>query len=138
MEFKNRLKQRFIVAVSYIVLGIALIGAALWSKSENYFLFSFGIALLTMGILRVLHHRKVTKDDDSIRRQERQECDERTRMIAERARSWSFSLSVTLAGIAVIVLSLMGKHSLAEPFSWFVCGMVVLYFICYSILNKKY
>jgi len=59
-------------------------------------------------------------------------------MIAERARSWSFSFSVMIAGIVVIVLSLLGNHDLAQPFAWFVCLMSLLYWICWHIIQKKY
>ena len=74
----------------------------------------------------------------SMRRQELTESDERIRMMAERARSWAFSLTVTIAGIAVIVLSLLGKHDAALPFSWFVGAMVALYWICWLIIRRKY
>ena len=138
MEFKKKLRTRLIVAISYIVLGLILVAIDVIGRTDNYFYFSFGIALAVMGILRIIQHRKITADEKSIRQQELTESDERTRMIAERARSWTFSLSVTIAGIAVIVLSLLGYHEEALPLSWFVCGMVVIYWICYIIISKKY
>lgn len=138
MEFKKKLRTRLIVAISYIVLGLILVAIDVIGHTDNYFYFSFGIALAVMGLLRIFQHRKITADEKSIRQQELTESDERTRMIAERARSWTFSLSVTIAGIAVIVLSLLGYHEEALPLSWFVCGMVVIYWICYIIISKKY
>ena len=138
MEFKKKLKQRLYIAVSYIVIGLTLIAADALNHFENQFFFSFGMALTVMGILRLIRHRKITKDDASIRKQELAETDERTLMMAEKARSWAFSYSIMIAGIAVIVLSLLGKHDAAQPFAWFVCGEVVLYWICWLILRKKY
>ena len=138
MEFKKKLRTRLIVAISYIVLGLILVAIGVIGHTDNYFYFSFGIALTVMGILRIIQHRKITADEKSIRQQELTESDERTRMIAERARSWTFSLSVTIAGIAIIVLSLLGYHEEALPLSWFICGMVVIYWICYIIISKKY
>ena len=138
MEFKKKLKQRFLLAVSYMVLGLFLIAAGFATGFENYFLSSFGFALVVMGILRLIRHRKVTANEKTIRQQELAENDERTRMIAERARSWAFSYSIMAAGIVVIVLSLMGRHEEALPFSWYVCAMVVLYWICFLIIRKKY
>ena len=138
MEFKKKLKQRLYIAVSYIVIGLLLIAADALNHFENQFFFSFGITLIVMGILRLIRHRKVTKDEAAIRRQEVAETDERTLMMAEKARSWAFSYSIMIAGIAVIVLSLLGKHDAALPFAWYVCGMVVLYWIFWLILQKKY
>lgn len=138
MEFKKKLKTRLYIALSYIVLGIVLIAADALNHFENDFFLSFGIALLVMGIIRLIRHRKVTKDESTIRRQKVAETDERTLMMSEKARSWAFTYSILIAGIAVIVLSLLGKHDTAQPFAWFVCGQVALYWICWMILRKKY
>ena len=138
MEFKKKLKQRLYIAVSHIILGLVLLTIALLSKSDNYFLTAFGIGILLNGIMRILRHRKITKDAHSIRKQELTENDERLRMMSERAKSWTFSLSIMAAGTVVIVLSLLGYHDEALPFAWYVCGMVVLYWICWNIIRRKY
>lgn len=138
MDFKRKMKQRLYLAVSYIVLGLVLMAAYMITGLDNSFFFVFGVALLLMGILRLFHYRKITKDDQSIRKQELAESDELTRLIAERARSWCFSLSIVGSGIAVIVLELFGRHEEALPFAWYVCGMVTLYWVCYYIVKRKY
>ena len=138
MDFRKKMKQRLWIAISYIALGLILVTADAVNHFENYFFSSFGLALVIMGILRIIRHRKIMRDDQSLRKQELAESDERIRMIAERARSWVFSLSVTGAGLLVIVLNILGHHDAALPFAWYVCGMVVLYWICYSVIDKKY
>ena len=138
MEFKKKLKQRLYIAVSYIIIGLVLIVADALNHFDNYFFFSFGFALLIMGIVRIFRYRKITADDQSIRKQELAETDERNRMMAERAKSWAFSYSVLIAGIAVIVLSFLGKHDAAQPFAWYVCGQIGLFWICWLIIRKKY
>ena len=138
MDFKQKLKQRLYLAVFYIILGLLLMAADVITGLDNGFFFPFGMALLLMGILHLFRYRKITKDDQSIRKQELAENDELTRLIAERARSWCFSLSIMFSGIAVIVLSLVGHQDGALPFAWFVCGMVTLYWICYFIIKRKY
>ena len=138
MDFKKKMKQRLYLAVSYIVFGAALALAALVTKSENQFLSAFGIALAVMGVLRLFQYRRITKNTDSLRKRQLAETDERNRMIAERAKSWTFSFSLMAAGIAVIVLSVLGKHNLAQPISWVMCGMVLLYWVFYHIANRKY
>ena len=138
MEFKKKLKKRLYIAVSYIVLGLVLILADVLNHFENTFIFSFGVTLTVMGIARLIRHRKITKDDASIHRQEVAETDERILMMNERARSWAFSFSVMAAGFVVIVLSFLGYQELALPFAWYVCGQIVLYFVFLYIIAKKY
>lgn len=138
MGFQKKMKMRHAVAVSYLVLGFSLVLADLLLDLENYFFFSFGIALLAMGCLRLHRNRKITASEETMRKQELAENDERIRMITERARSWAFTLSITASGILVIVLNLLGFRDQALPFAWYVCGMVILYWICWLILSKKY
>ena len=138
MEFKNKLKQRFWIGVSYMGLGLALVISDALRSFENQYFCAFGFALLMMGVLRVIRYRKITRDSSSIRKQELAETDERTRMISERAKSWVFSLSIMASGILVIALNLLGYGDAALPFAWYVCGMVVAYWICFAILRKKY
>ena len=138
MKFQKKMKQRFVIAVSYIVLGCILVVTGILMGHENSFFSVFGFSLLIMGILRLYRHRKIVATPQAMRKQELAEKDEMTLMIAERARSWSFSLSVTGAGILVIVLQFLGYHEQALPFAWYVCAMVVLYWISYVLLRKKY
>lgn len=138
MDFKKKMKQRLYIALSYIAAGLLLLIAGIAVRPENYFFTAFGFTLLTMGVLRIGHYKKITRDDRSLRKQELTETDERNRMMAERARSWAFSLSIIGSGIAVIILSFLGYHEEAQPFAWFVCGMTLLYWVCWIIIQKKY
>lgn len=138
MDFKKRMKQRLYVAISYIVLGMIFLMVAIFSKTDNYFIQAFSIALLLMGISRIFSYRRIMLNEKVLRQRELAETDERNKMMAERARSWAFSFSIMIAGIAVIVLSLLGYHDLALPLSWFVCLMTLLYWICWNIIRKKY
>ena len=138
MDFTKKMKLRLYTAISYIVIGAVLIAADCLNGLENQFFFAFGFALLKMGAFRIIHYPKITKHSQSMRKQELAENDERFRMISERAKSWVFSITVIEAGILVIVLSLLGYQEQSLPFAWFVCGMVVLYWIFWSIIRRKY
>ena len=138
MEFKKKLKQRLYVNLGWAIFGLFLI--AFWCiwRPENTYPLSLGIAFVIMGILRTHQYRQDTRDEKTIRQKELAETDERNRMMLERAKSWAFSASLFIAGDLVIILSLMGKHEIVLPFAWFVCGMTLLYWICWNIIRKKY
>lgn len=138
MDFEKKMKQRLYVALAYCVLGPILIIADIVNHFENYFISSFGFALLIMGILRIVQNRKITKNETTMHKREVAETDERNKMLSERAKSWTFSSSILIAGVVVIILSILGLHDQAQPFSWFVCLMVVLYWVFYLIARKKY
>lgn len=138
MDFKKKLKQRLYVNLGWAIFGLFLIVYWCIRQPENTYPLSLGIAFVIMGILRTHQYRKDTKDEKTIRQKELAETDERNRMMLERAKSWAFSFSVFFAGDMVIILSLMGKHEVAQIFAWFLCGMIVLYWLCWNIIRKKY
>lgn len=138
MDFKKRMRQRWYLAVSYCVIGLALIVVFWFGETENYFINSFGFALLAIGITRIVQNRKITKSEESMHKREIMESDERYRMIAERAKGWAFSFCLMAACIVTIVLSVFGYHDYAQPFGWIVALMVAIYWIFWLIANKKY
>ena len=138
MNFQKKIKTRLYVSIGYCVFGLALIVAAILTNFQNQFLLTYGLAILCIGILRIVQNRKIAKSEKTMRRQEVAESDERNRMLSERAKSWTFSFSIIAAGVIVIVLSMLGYHDQALPFSWFVCFMVGAYWIFRLIAAKKY
>lgn len=138
MEFKKKLKLRLCINLILALVGAALILCWFLADSGNDFFLSWGTACIFIGVIRYIQYRKTTADNDALRKKELTEKDERIRMIAERARSCTFSISLTVAGIWVIVLNLLGRHEEALPFAWYVCGMVTLYWVIYLFIRKKY
>ena len=50
----------------------------------------------------------------------------------------TFSISLLLAGGAVIVLQLMNKPVLALPIAFVMCSVVVIYWVCYFFVRRKH
>ena len=102
-------------------------------KKELKLRLVWAVCDLILGITMV-----VPTASETIRKQELSEKDERYQMLSERARSWAFSLYITLAGVAVIVLNLLGHAQTALPYAWSICGLLILYSGSWHFLQKKY
>lgn len=138
MEYKKKLKQRLFVNLAWAVFGIGMILYWFLSGTDNTYPLSLGIAFIIMGIIRFVQYDHLIHDEKALKEQETAEKDERNNMMSERAKSWTFSLSLFIAGDICIILSLLGKHEAALPFAWYLCGMTVVYWICFTIIRKKY
>lgn len=138
MDFKKKLKQRLFVHLIWSVLGLGMILYCFLTDTSNTYPFSLGIAFIVIGVIRTIQYKQTVSDEKALRQKEVAETDERNRMMSERAKSWAFSVSLFVAGDLAILLSLLGKHEFALPFAWFVCGMTLLYWICWYIIRKKY
>ena len=138
MEYRKKLQKRLYYYIAYVFLGIVLNLVAFITQSDNYFLSGFGSCLLVMGLVRILRHIRLLRSDKAVKRQETVETDERNIMLAEKARSWAFAAYIIITGTAVIVLSLASVHEIAQYLSYSVCLLIVLYWICWIIIRKKY
>ncbi len=138
MDYKKKLKQRLYVNLGWAGIGALFILFWCIRQPENTYPLSLGIAFVIMGVIRTIQYRQTVKDEQALRQKELAETDERNQMMSERAKSWSFSISVFIAGNLAIILSLLGKQDLALLFAWFLCGMTLLYWICWNIIRKKY
>ena len=137
MDFKKKLRVRLYLALSYIVIGLAMIIAFNVIKTENNFLSSFGFALFVIGIVRIRQYRLITKDEETITKRQISETDERNISIQNKAKSVSFIVYVFLASVSVIILELLNKTYLAIILSSTIWVLVLIYWISYFIINKK-
>ncbi len=137
MDFKKKLKIRLFVAISYIILGVAMIAVFNIIKTENNFLSSFGFALVVIGIVRIRNYFLITKDEETIIKRQIAENDERNISIANKAKSISFYFYIIITSVLVIILQLLNKTQLAVILSGTVCVLILIYWISYWIINKK-
>lgn len=137
MDFKKKLKIRLYTAIIYVVLGVMIIVGAFVSKPENDFISSFGLILSVIGIARIRNYFIITKSEESIKKQQIAETDERNISIANKAKSAAFLIYVLILAIAVIILSLLNMQSIAKWLSYSVCLLITIYWVCYLIYQKK-
>ena len=136
MDFKKTLKSRLYIAIIYIVLGIIIFAAYINRQDDNY-ISTFGFILTLLGIVRIRNYFLITKDDATIKKQQIIETDERNLTIISKAKSTAFSIYIILSCLSVIILSFLNLHDIAQLISYSVSLLVVLYWICYLIYQKK-
>ena len=137
MDYKKKLKSRLNIAIIYVVFGVVMIASTFITKTDNSFISSFGFAMVIMGMIRIRNYRIITKDETTIRKQQIIETDERNISIIHKAKSAAFSVYVFILGIVVILLSFFSLHEAARWVAYSVCLLIVIYWICYFIYQKK-
>lgn len=137
MNFRKKLKIRLFIAIGYIILGIAMIVAFNVIRTENNFLSSFGFALTIIGIAQIRNYLMITKNEETMKKRQIAETDERNISIANKAKSVSFIIYVILACVSVIVLEILNKTQLAIILSGTVWVLISIYWISYWIISKK-
>ena len=129
--------KKNIYPIVLLIAGLALIGLG-FAEIVDEFWSGMGSALLVIGIIRLLRFYRLKKNDSYREKMETAQTDERNQFIRMKAWSWAGYLFIMVTAIATIILRILGQDLLSQFCSYSVCLMLVLYWVSYFVLKKKY
>ena len=129
--------KKNIYPIALIIAGLVLFSLG-FAEIVDEFWSGMGSALLVMGIIRLLRFYRLKKNDSYREMTETAVTDERNQFIRMKAWSWAGYLFIMVSAIATIILKILGQDLLCQVSSGAVCLMLVLYWISYFVLKKKY
>ena len=129
--------KRMIVSIIWVILGATLIALAFAGKVDVFWN-GMGSGLLIVGALNLLRQYRFSKNEAYREKIEIEEKDERNQFIRNKTWAWTGYLFVIISAILCIVFKLIGQEVLSFAASGAVCLILVLYWISYFILRKKY
>lgn len=125
------------LALFWIALGILLFAAAVTGVADSVFS-GMGGGFLGVGGLQLVRYFRYQKDSEFREKWDTENTDERNRFLSGKAWAWASTLYVILGGIGVIVLHIVGYREIAFAISYSICALLILYWICYLVLRRKY
>ena len=137
MKANRKVVLRAALAALYFIIG-ASIGIYSEFATIDSFWSSMGAALVVVGALQMF---RIIRYNTSPKYKEATDtaiADERNRFIRTKAWSWVGYLYIIIAAVATIMFQLLGQELLMFAASGSVCLMLVLYWVSYFILRKKY
>ncbi len=138
MDYKKTLKRRMYVSVAIAVFGALLIAATFIFSGMKSFFSGWGLGLFICGIAGVRKYFYITRDEETMRKREVAEKDERNMMLVNKARSFTFLLYAAGMSIAIVIFECIGKAEVATALAMSLCGLLFLYIIIYNIFQRKY
>ena len=129
--------KKNVYPIALIIAGLALIGLG-FAEIVDEFWSGMGSALLVIGAIRLLRFYRLKKNDGYREKMETAVTDERNQFIRMKAWSWAGYLFIMVSAIATIIFRILGQDLLSQFASYAVCLMLVLYWVSYFILKKKY
>ena len=129
--------KRSVAYIIYIVLGVALLVLGMLDVLDSFWS-GMGGALIAVGAIRAIQLLRYSKDESYREKWDVEVQDERNRFIRNKAWAWAGYLFVLIAAICTFVFKLLGQDLLSMAASFAVSILVLLYWICYMILRKKY
>lgn len=129
--------KRMIMSIIWVILGLALIGLSFAGKVDEFWN-GMGFALAIVGALQLLRQHRFMKSEKYREAVEIAETDERNHFIRNKAWAWAGYLFVIIAGVSVVIFKIAGQDLLSYAAAMGVCLLMVLYWIAYHILKRKY
>lgn len=132
-----KIEKRFYMNIFYVVIGVALLACGIFEIVDSFWS-GMGGALIGVGVIRLIQFIKIQKNPEYREKIETERNDERNKFIGGRAWAWSGYAFVILNALGTIAFKIAGNESLSQYCSYMVCIVLVLYWVCYLILRKKY
>ncbi len=135
MYYNNK---KLALSIFWVILGAVLIGLTVAEIIDSELYSGMGGALMAVGILQIIRNLKYRKDPEYKEKIDIAEKDERSRYLRMKSWSWTGYIAILVEGVGAVVAAILGERTVQLVLSYSVCLLLVVYWITYVILNKKY
>ena len=129
--------KRILISIAWIIIGAVLVALAFAGKVDSFWN-GMGSGLLVVGALQLLRYYRFNKNEAYREKVEVALNDERNHFLRNKAWAWSGYLFILIAAVSCIIFKIIGQDMLSFAASGAVCLMLVLYWISYVVLKRKY
>ncbi len=129
--------KRLYVNILWLMIGSILIGLSFAGVVDEYWN-GMGMGLAVVGAINLLRIYRLNKNDVYREKMELEASDERNHFIRNKAFAWAGYYFVLIAAVCTIVFKIIGQELLSQAAAYAVCLMLILYWISYMILKRKY
>lgn len=137
MKPRKSVTARWVLAIVYMVLGVSLLVCGQIGIVDEFWN-GMGGALTFIGVLRIYQLVRYRSNTEYKEQVDTAVQDERNRFLSTKAWSWAGYLYIMVAAVATIVFKFLGNDTLMYAASGSVCLILVLYWVSYFIVRKKY
>ena len=130
-------KKDIIFGVIWLLLGLVLTVLSCLETLDEFWS-GMGGALIAVGVVRVVQFFRYRNNEEYREKAEIAAKDERNHYIRNKAWAWSGYLFVLIAAVATIAFRVAGQDTLSFAASMAICLLLVLYWVSFLVLNKKY
>lgn len=129
--------RRMILSIFWIVVGIVL-NVLCYMKALDDFWSGFGVGAIAVGVLQLIRHIRYRTNEEYREKVNTEIDDERNKFLSTKAWAWTGYVFIICAAIATISLKVAGFDDYSFFCSMAICLMVLIYFVSYMILKRKY
>lgn len=129
--------KRLIASVAEIIFGFILSALSFTGMIDEYW-GGMGTALVIVGGIFLFRQIKYKTNNEYQQSVDVELNDERNKFISMKAWSWAGYFFVIIAAAASIILKVIGLDEYVSFASGSVCLIIILYWLSYMVIRKKY
>lgn len=130
--------KKLFLSIFWVILGAVLFGLSFAGKADASIYSGMGGALMAIGALQILKNFKYRSDSEYREKIDTEVEDERNKFLRMKSWSWTGYIIVLGEAAASLVAMFAGAHEIQMILSYSVCLMLLVYWITYMILSRKY
>ena len=126
-----------LVNILWLVIGSILIGLSILEKVDSFWS-GMGSSLFVIGIINLVRFYRINKNEAYRERLEVELSDERNRFIRNKAWAWTGYIFTILSAILSILFKITHQDLLSIYAGFSVLFLIVIFWISYITLKRKY
>lgn len=130
--------KKLALNIMWIIIGIALIVMGMTGMIEAEIWSGIGGGFLGVGILQTLRNINYQNNTEYQNKIDIEANDERNRFLRAKAWSWAGYMFVIGSAVVSLCLYLMGRQETGQVLSLCMCAELILFYVSYYVLKRKY
>lgn len=130
--------KRIILSIFWVALGITLVILSVIGVIDSSVYAGMGGALAAIGIMQVMRHIRYRRDEKYREQIDIAVCDERNRFLRLQSWGWTGYIVVLVESCGIVIAMITGQHLVEQILVCSVCLMLVVYWLSYLVLSRKY
>ena len=135
MYYNNR---KLILSIFWMILGAVLLGLSIAEVLDSSMYAGMGGALIAVGALQTSRNLRYRKDPEYREKIDTEANDERNSFLRMKSWSWTGYIVVLAEGFGSVAAMVLGKRELQLTLAYSVWLILVVYWISFFIISKKY
>ena len=130
--------RKLILSIFWMILGAVLLGLSIAEVLDSSMYAGMGGALIAVGALQVARNLRYRKDPEYREKIDTEANDERNSFLRMKSWSWTGYIVVLVEGFGSVAAMVLGKRELQLTLACSVWLIMVVYWISFFIISKKY
>lgn len=135
MYYNNK---KLLLSIFWMILGAVLLGLSIAEVLDSSMYAGMGGALIAVGALQIARNLRYRKDPEYREKIDTEANDERNSFLRMKSWSWTGYIVVLAEGFGSVAAMVLGKRELQLTLAYSVWLILVVYWISFFIISKKY